>query len=280
MLLGQLFHYLKNIDKISTPINSAEMLSLELAGLKKEDYDNLKNLSTKDLQRKIRDLFSQKYKVFLQQNKLSFAYNFWLNLTSPKKTRQADFKPSSEFQEKLLDWQKNDFILKDLEKVLEVGKLALVEEDVAIFYGLTVIHKLSDENPKKTSSLGLIPEPDSSQDSKKDLKQHPQLLVLTQNYKFPLFTNLNGVCLTVKDETEEKEVLDEIQAVIEQNQEISLILIDLLEAEKLIKYLQKNLPAGILVTSLGLEKTAQVDDGNSQTFFDKIVKQTLGVRLN
>lgn len=282
MLLGQLYHYLKTLDKIPTPITINNLADVELAGLEKSQleskFKDLKNISTADLERKVRDIFIQSYKHFLKQNKLTVAYNYWLKLTNPKRSQKEPFKATTEFQEKLLVWQQEDFLLKNIKNVLEAGKLALGEQDVAIFYGLSVIAKLTQVGFAYNNSLGLIPEPEKNTE-KKDLKTHPQLLVLTQNYKFPLFSNLNGVCLSVVETYQEKLALEQIQTTLEENPEITLILIDLPNPEKLIKYLQKALPQGILITSLDLEKNSQNIDSN-QTFFDQIVKQTLGVRLN
>jgi hypothetical protein len=282
MLLGQLYYYLKTLDTIKTPINSSNLNEIKLAGVTEGDLKSLNKLNSVNLERKIRDIFSQNYKQFLLKNKLSLAHNFWLSLTSPKKTSAKTFKANTAFQEVILEWQKNDFALNQLEEVLESGKLALEEEDVAIFYGLSVIHKFtSNKNSEKTLE-GLIPENyvDEKAEENKDLKEHPQILVLTQDYKFPLFTNLNSICLSISNNFEEKQVLDEVQSVIKQNLEISLVLIDLADCEKLVTYLQKHLPQGILVTSLNLEKVSQEQDAKQSTFFDKIVKQTLGIRLN
>ena len=276
MLLGQLFHYLKVIDSIKLPINSSNFSELELAGVKNLNFEDFKNLSQTELKRKLRDIFRQAYTNYLKESKLDFSYNFWLQLTSPKKSRKNLIKPTTNFQEKLLDWQQNDFSISELENLLKEGKLVIKEGDVAIFYGLKVINKLTEKTDSKSKLLGLIPQ---GGEKKQNLKKEPQILVLTKNHKNPLFINLNSLCIPFDSSLNEKEILNHIQTKIDEYSSISLVLVDLLDSQKIIHYLQKHLPSSILVTSLGLEEAITSSD-NNQTFFDTIVRKTLGVRLN
>jgi len=275
MLLGQLFYYLKTIDEVKFPIDASNLSDIELAGLGKLDFEDFKDLSEIELKRKIRDIFSSNYSNYLKLNKLDFANNFWLALTSPKKNNNLRMNANTDFQKRLLEWQKNDFSILDLKDVLEEGRLALSEEDVAVFYGLTVIYKFTNLDNFKKNEIGLIPEIDQKN---KDLKEEPQILVLTKPNKFPLFMNLNSICLSVNEETEEKEILDKVQYEIQEYASISLVLVDFKDSQRVVSFLQRHLPTAILVSSLDLE-SMQTSGNKNQTFFDKIVKQTLGIRL-
>jgi hypothetical protein len=279
MLLGQLFHYIKVIDKITLPINETNFSEIDLAGVGSLNFEEYKNLSQAELQRKLRDVFSSFYIKYLEENKLDFAANFWKGLTSPTKFKSKKLNPSSDFQRQLLNWQSKDFVLSEFKNVVESGRIATDEQDVAIYYGLKVIQKLSENLEDKIVEF----DSDLETDSTEGLKKEPQILIITESHKAPLFININCLFSPLQKSTDLKETLDEIQSDIEQNPSISLVLIDLEDSQKIINYLQKHLPSNILVTSLGLTEIENMKNqtkNNNQTFFDKVVKQTLGVRLN
>ncbi len=278
MLLGQLFFYLKELDKIKKPITLESITAINLASISEFKKEDFKGLSETQIKRKIRDTFSDFYGNFLKTNKLKWSYTYWQKLTSPKTQKTSNgLVASSEFQTKLLSWEASEFNYQELSDILNLGKLATSQEDVAIYYGLKVMYIFSNLETKDTfGDFGIVAE---EQNTNQTLEENPEILVFTEPSHFPLFVNLNCEVEEIPGDVDPKEILDIIQSFIEKSPSIELVLVDKENTGKLIPYLKRHLPANILVTELSFSSLAS-GGGEDKTFFDKIVKKTLGVRLN
>ena len=133
---------------------------------------------------------------------------------------------------------------------------------------MIVLHKFSEIEDIQTT--GVLPEIFDL--TNEEINLHKEILVLTELYKAPLFTNLNCEFLSLPDSLSPKEILDKIETKLGIFPTIQLILIDKSDNESLITFLNKYLP-NVLITSLEL-------NNQSENYFDKIVKSTLGIRLN
>jgi hypothetical protein len=276
MILGQLYYYHKVLDQFSFPVNLENIEKLEILGLSKVLKKNYEDLNEIEISRKIRDEFSANFPQILKENKLNFALNFWLELTSPiKNESDTKIKPNSDFQQKLLEWNLQGGKIEDIEELIRYANLLNQEEDLAIFYGIKVLYLLT-----KTSQNNLELKLNTSKTSKEveNLSWQPEILVITKNFFSPLFININCQFLLEKEEENNKDLTKKIEQVLNKPNNIKLILLVTLDPKKeeKIDWLQKYLAKEILVTSIELEKNNVSSD---QTFFDKIVKKTLGVRL-
>jgi len=270
MLLGQLYYYNKVLNSLTFPLTKDQLLLLELAAVSKSELESLAHLSLMDLTQKLKDKFSHNYAQLLQQESLTFAYQFWLSLTSSQNLKDANLpKPKTTFQQTLLTWQTSDFDLEALSELLKEGELTVNLEDFALFYGIKALAVLSHEilTTKKLHTNLQLPEIAAPE---LQLTTKSNILVLTSEIFFPLFVNLNCQCLLLSENL--SELLQAITQVLSKNPEIKLILVDS-DQEKIESYLHKNLPSDILVT------TVKFSDFSHDAFFDRIVRKTLGVRL-
>lgn len=268
MLLGQLYHFNKVLDDIKLPLTPESISSVELAGLPRQNSEDFQGMSSDDIARNLRDQFSRNYEKLLEGESLSFAYPYWKLLVSPLVETAETLDADSDFQSQLISWQQNEFDLSQISDVLAAGRLALNDEDFAIYYGIRVLSVLSDlEESHKHSTDINVPEVKPAA----EVSERAEILVLTREYLSPLFVNLNCKYLPIL--AEPKETLKSIEYVLAEESEIKLILIDA-QDEKLVQYLQKNLPQNLLITSVQFENFAKDD------FFDQIVRKTLGVKLS
>jgi hypothetical protein len=276
MILGQLYYYHKVLDQFSFPVNLENIEKLEILGIPKVSKKNYEDLNQIEISRKIRDEFSANFPQILKENKLNFALSFWLELTSPiKKEFNIKVKPTSDFQQKLLEWNNRGGKIEDIEELIRYANLLNQEEDLAIFYGIKVLYLLT-----KISQTNLVLNLSGAKINQEieNLSWQPEILVITKNFFSPLFVNINCQFLLEKEEENNKDLTKRIEQVLDKPNNIKLILLVTLDPKKEAKidWLQKHLTKEILITSIDLEKNNTSSD---QTFFDKIVKKTLGVRL-
>jgi hypothetical protein len=267
MLLGQLYHYNKVLDDIKLPLSPESVFGVELAGLPRPNPEDFKGMTGEDIARSLRDKFSRAFEKVLEGESLSFAYPYWKLLVSPVVETAENLESGSDFQSLLLSWQENQFALEQLPEVLASGRLALNEEDFAVYYGVRALSVLSDLQ-KQAAAGGELNAPEVKPAA--EVSERPEILVLTKEYLSPLFINLNCLYLPILEEA--KDTLKAVQNVLSEESEVKLVLIDA-QDKKLLSYLQKNLPANLLITSV------QFENFSGDAFFDQIVRQTLGVKL-
>jgi hypothetical protein len=271
MLLGQLYHYDALLDKFEFPLTTDNAQELELLGLEKSSTQKPRQISNQELRLEIRDLFSRNYGRILLSNNLITSHNLWSQITSPYKVSKGDHpSDQTEFQTKLQTWIKEGVKWSEIDDLLVYGKLTTEESDVALYYGLKTLFLLSHEKPRQRPKVIQIP--DLMEAS--DLSDNPQILICSHPEFFPLFKNLN--CQTSNYLSDAEQMVYAIQEDLKSNPNISLVLIISPESENSIEYITKKLQSQVLVSTLDL----QVEDLGKDTFFDKIVKKTLGVRLS
>jgi len=272
MSLGQLFFFLKELDKIDKNWQKEKIASLNLAGVKNFPVKDFEDLDETQTKRKIRDVFSKNYTTFLHENKLFKAENFWKLLTSSLKTQNISFLPETDFQQKLYQWMKSGFLIDNLAEVISNGNLATDDEDVAIFYGLKVIFTFSNLQDLSTNKVET-----KTRKAKGELSPDPQILVLTDNHKFPLFVNLNIVTMSFFEEESVEEILAKIRKKLQQFSEIKLVIVDTQDTTgNLVNFLSKKLSLEVMVSSVDF--SGKVEAGK-KTYFDTLAKSTLGVNL-
>jgi hypothetical protein len=158
----------------------------------------------------------------------------------------------------------------DIPELLNFGKLSTEERDVALFYGIKVLFLLSQqtshEDVRGISIPNLTP-------PSKQLSEDPQMLVCSHPEFFPLFKNLN--CISTGYQLEAELMSEAINEKLSIHPSISLVLLVDSSAEEQIDFIRKHTPHHILVSTLNL----QTESFNGPTFFDTIVRQTLGIRL-
>ncbi len=267
MILGQLYYFNKVLDNIKLPLTPESVANVELSGLPNQNPEDYRGMSSEDIARNLRDRFSRAYEQVLEGESLGFAYQYWKSLVSPLVDSGESLEPESDFQSQLISWQEKQFDLDILPEVLASGQFALSEEDFAVYYGVRALAVLSklQERSKNLDDLN-VPEVRPAE----DLAEKPEILVLTRELLSPLFVNLNCRYLPILEEY--TDTLKSIEQVLNEEQEIQLILIDAKD-EKLVQFLQKRLPQGLLITSVQFENFSNDD------FFDQIVRKTLGVKL-
>lgn len=281
MILGQLYYYHKVLDQFPFPVTLENLEKLEILGLEKLQKKDYQEFSQIELNRKIRDEFSAFFPNILKENKLNFSSEFWRDLSSPIiSTNSLDkpyskSRPKSDFQRNLLDWNNSGCNLDDLKTIIKEGEFLGAEEDLAILYGIKVLFLLS-KSSENISGLEL--NLTNSKEQSQELSTESEILVITKNFFSPLFININCEFLLAKEDEDNRSLGKRIQEVLTKQSQIKLVLLAIedLDVEEKVNWLQKYLPKEILVTSVDLFKQEQSEN---QTFFDKIVKKTLGVRL-
>jgi hypothetical protein len=270
MLIGELYYYDKTLDQIQFPLTSENSDKVEIYGVPKITQPEVNGLSSIEIGTIFRDKFSKAFAEALNQQKIPFTTSFWSALTSPYSQNESRLTSSSQFQEVVLEWAKDGFKISDLSEVLKLGRLTSTISDFSLYYGLKVIYLLTTANQsqRQTSKIDYPKTQEADQ-----ITQNKEILVLTTRFIAPLFTNLNCAYLPLTEDP--KIALDNVRNELSKNHEIKLIIIEG-ENPDLIKHLQRNLPPNILITGLELEVK---NSNQSQTYFDLLVKKTLGIRI-
>jgi vacuolar-type H+-ATPase subunit F/Vma7 len=270
MLLGQLYHYDKFLDTLESQNNIEQLQKTEILSLDLNSND-FKGLDLSQLTQELRNQFSFSFGKVLEENNLNFANQFWKSVTSPFSSQENKISQSSEFQQKLSQWEKTSLDLEDLRMILKDGKYSTDVEDFALYYGLRVVYILSkfgqknQENNFKPTSKNLT--------EATAVNDNPEIVVICDSFEAPLFINLNCQFLPILED--HKLVLENLQKTLMANPEIKLVIIESLDSQDLIKILQRNIDSNILVTALDLK----TKNNSEKTFFDHLVKKTLGIRL-
>jgi len=269
MLLGQLYYYDKCLAKIPSLIAENQFEEIEILGLE-FDIDEVFGLEKKEAARMLRDKFSISFLQILKENKLSFAHSFWGFLTSPTQTANTQLSPQTEYQTELVTWLEKGSVLDDLKSIIKSGQLATSEDGFAIYYGIHVLQTLTLADP----NLSEIKSINKQESELNEVEEKPQILVITDHHLAPLFTNINCVFQDINQSVEQN--LHHAKQVLQKETQISLVLIVSLTPAATTTYqaLQHRLGNKVFVTSLDFSSQ---NDKNS--YFDEIVKKTLGVRL-
>jgi hypothetical protein len=275
MIQGELYYYEKKLSDLNSGIETRDVSRIHILGVSPQFVTEHLNLSTQELKVSLRDEFSLAFLALLKDTPFSFALSFWERLISPKQSLQSSesVTPQTEFQVEVNNWiQRYDF--EELVEILRNGSYTSNEEDFAIYYALSVIYELSTS--KQNVSHAASPQPFSPFQTDDQLSLQPQILVVTDIAKSPLFKHISCEVLHVADE-EPKKVLQHILDHLHHNPNVKLVLIDKeVITSFTFEYIQKRLPEGILVTELNLNNLKLT---SSQTFFDHLAKQTLGIKL-
>ncbi|MEM1312493.1 MAG: hypothetical protein AAGF07_03450 [Patescibacteria group bacterium] len=269
MILGELYYYEKVLDELRIPLDLSKSIDIDLSGISVINTKDLRHLNEIEARRYVRDVFAMSYGKVLSENKLVSACKFWEALVSPKKSK-TDTHFESEFMESLFKWLNKGGQASSLSILLKDGKYSTNESDFALYYGLKVLLKLSNLPQSLSDDLELRNNYKSSLLEAVAHDTKPQIIVLTQDFFSPLFINLNCVYSPI---VEDKEVtLRNIDKELLQHSEIKMVLVNSPDLE-LIKYLKKHLPSDIIVSTFELE------NHQTQNFFDRITKKTLGIKL-
>lgn len=273
MILGQLYYYQKKVEEFSDKLSAGLVSDIEIFSLPQVDSATFAGMGSHEIARTLKDMFSSFYLKALKENKLSFAVDFWGWLTSPLVDSKVALLPRTDYQRELVEWMKKGSSFDDFDALLLDGSLTTEEEDYACFYGLSVLRALTLFEPSAAESLL---EEASISKIKESVKcsDKPQILVFCDNYVAPLFKNLNCEFAFISHDHEVN--LKVAEEKIASNPSLSLVLLVGKDVAESLTLLQRKLSNELLVSALNLnEETGDVKD----TFFDRLVKETLGVRL-
>ena len=254
MLLGQLYHYEKQLDQLQP--NRENLSQIELLGIAREQQSSL----TTD---QIIDLFIQEVEHIFETEKYTFNLAFWRYLKSVRNDFALPLA-KSEFQAQLLVWVESGYLYSEFEESLKLGSLTVDEADFALYYTLKALNKMLG-----FEYLRIEVKPTEQDDRPVEIPQSTPILVVTKQRFFPLYKNL-GIEYSSLDWPEEALVEHVLEEVRDRRYEV--VLLDG-ASEAVITLLQKKLKGQALVSRFSLE--AKEESG----YFDKIVKDTLGVRL-
>ena len=271
MLIGELYYYDKMLDQVQFPLTPENADQVEVFGVPKINPTEAEGLSAIEIGTIFRDRFSTAFEEVLREQKLGFTSKFWSLLTSPYSQKDLKLATTSKFQESVSEWASNGFKVSDLPEILKLGRFSSSPEDFALYYGLKVLYLLTSANQTNIKSEKV--EHQASEEVQ-EVSNDQEILVLTTRFIAPLFTNLNCAYLPLTQDP--KIALDKIREEIYQNSHIKLIIVEGSENTELVKHLQRNLPPTILITNLELENN---NSDTSQTYFDLLVKKTLGIRI-
>jgi len=277
MLLGELFYYNKKLDEITFPIDQSKLKDIALMGVESFNSKEVEGLSTFELQRAVRDKFTSSFLDVLKQHNSRFIFTFWTNLISSLKDGEnnSEFRvlPETDFQKKILAWANQNFDLDSLEDLLKEAQYSVNENDFILYYGLKVVSKLTIAREKNiyetTSKSELINVKETTHDFSA-ASLNPQIIVVTTDYLSPLFININALCAPIA--IDNKETLANVEKLLAENPEVKTILVNT-SSEKIVDFLKKHLSNTLFIAQLNL------DSDESDNFFDKITKKTLGIKL-
>lgn len=272
MLLGQLYHYQKEIKNFEENLDPENVEKIDLCGVKNLDAGDFVGLKKEEIARLLKDKFSAGYAVVLQDNELNFASQFWAALTSPLKKAEIEVQAESDYQSSLVTWLDKETPFGEMESLLSAGSLSTDEEDYACCYGLGVLYELTKAQ-LQASDEDLF-EDELVNSGEGEIATESELLVLCSSYLAPLFTNLNADFDTISESFEVN--LEKIKTKIAENSAIKLILLVGENLDEQVLHLEKKLPEGVMVSTISFEGGEDQEIGS---YFEKLVGKTLGVRL-
>lgn len=268
MILGQAFVYNKLLDKYQFPLPVVDIKNIELLGLRKLTGEEFSNLDQVQANQKLRDFFLEDFGKLLEEEELSFCFKFWQDLSSPITQSSFNFVPYSDFATKLLEWKQANYDIELLADILNEDLSAISQDDFVIYYGLRVLAKLNGaviiDSEYKEIDI------DTTEDDSA-LEQIQEILVVADNNLAPLFININ--CQFLDFIPDIKLLLVEIKKCLKINTSLKILIIESYFEPEKIKFLQQNLPE-LLVTEFDTKTKA-----SGVSFFDDLVKSTLGVKL-
>ena len=254
MLLGQLYHYEKELDKLQA--NRENLAQVELLGIVQEQQAAL----TTD---QIVDLFIQEIEHIFAAQKQRFNLRFWRYLKSVKANTVLP-EATTEFQRQLLVWIESGYDYTQFQESLQLGSLSVDEGDFSLYYALKALDKMLD-----FTHLHIEPALEEEPTPLVEIQESTPILVVTKQRFFPLYKNL-GIEYTTLDWPEEALIPHILEEVRDRHYEV--VLLDGASTE-IVSLLQKKLKGQALVSRFSLE--GDISGG----YFDQIVKDTLGVRL-
>ena len=274
MFLGQLYYFEKELDKILISSSYSALLDIELAGVDPSFVGELRKLnSSSQILLELKERFIRGYESVLLNNGLKKSLDFWKWITSPVNKINGAI-PESEFQANIVNWLRSGASQRQLKHdILIEGRLCNQEQDFALFYGLHALYKintfLAGTNDEITAITSLTSQKQIELDQ--DLLETPQILVIASKNVEPLVANIN--CVFIKNSDEVDTIKANLSKAISDNPSLNLILVDSSHPE-LYNYIQKLKLENILASEVSFDETTE------NSFFDNIVKQTLGIRLD
>jgi hypothetical protein len=274
MFLGQLYYFEKELDKILISSSYTAMLDIELAGVDPSFVAELRKLnSSSQILLELKERFITGYESVLLNNGLKKSLDFWKWITSPVNKINGAI-PESEFQANIVNWLRSGASQRQLKhEILIEGRLCNQEQDFALFYGLHALYKintfLAGANDEITDITSLTSQ--KQIELEQDLLETPQILVIASKNVEPLVANIN--CVFIKNSDEVDTVKANLSKAISDNPNLNLILVDSPHPE-LFNCIQKLKLENILASEVSFDETTE------NSFFDNIVKQTLGIRLD
>ena len=273
MFLGQLFFYEKELHKINSSVGAFSILDIEIAGIVDTFKNQLREIKDKnEMLLELKEAFINGYEKVLIDNSLFKTLDFWKRITSPVFKLNVAVGASN-FQNEVNNWLEASSLALDLKKgLLTDGILTTSEQDYALYYGLHTLYIINNllvgqdevlDFDKLLTSKDVIVH-------QKELSENPQVLIVASVEVEPLIKDINGIFIRNSDSLEI--VKESVIKSIKSNPEIRLILIDSKEKLCYMEILKLNL-ANILVTELQFSSTLE------DSFFDEIVKKTLGINL-
>lgn len=258
MLLGQLYYYDKELERLQDGlenIQNVEILGIDSGAYKFTYFDEIRV-------QVISDFIDGMEKVFENQ-KYRFNILFWKYLKSVLKGYQVP-QAASDFQSVVVDWVESDYSSQAFREILESGDLLTKEDDFALYYALKFLHKVLNFD-----NFAQVIREYSGFESGVELASDPQILVITKPHYYSLFKNINVDFLSIY---EDKRLLEEQIRERISKKPISLLLLDG-ASEELFDFVSRKFRQELVISDFSLEGQEGVG------FFDKIVKETLGVRL-
>lgn len=269
MLRGQLLHYIKLIDAFALSPSLDELSHLDILGVDISTIPDIYDMDLKAAARTIKDYFSMHYETILADNRLDFACEFWLSLTSPVKT-ELKHKPNSLYQQKLQAWMNEEFAPEHFAEMIREGSYQSETEDIALYYGLKTMYvfdnllrsEVEDVQTPRAKEHHAVPE---------HFSEEPQIIVVSEEYFAPLFVNL--LAHHIHKTASKEHMLEHVREALRTYGDIRMILVQD-DTDGIVPYLQKHLGHSVLITSIPM------DSSETEGYFDMIVKKTLGVKLH
>jgi hypothetical protein len=269
MLLGDIFYYDKELDKFPSQLSAQNLGNIQIFGLGELNPDQYLGMSDRRIRQAIKDNFINQFTILLSQSSLTRSQKIWKELTSPTFKTHNQTNNFSQFQQSILDWIWSGQSDQGLLELVNETKTLTEEEDLTLGYALKVIYKLSTLQSGDSHDIAEL-KPGKLTDTAAD---SPQILILTEPQFFPLFSAQG--CLTTAFVKDPRIISHEIKKILETTPSISLVMLDS-DQDNLVSHLQKDLGSRVFVTSFNL---ASNETSQQTTFFDQVVRATLGVRL-
>jgi hypothetical protein len=276
MILGQLFFYSKELNRLLESKDLQLLKDVQILGIDPNYFNDINKLSKNDALKLLAE-FIYSYSTVLQKESLEASIDFWNVLVNPLKIDVETTEQASEYIKELYDWVAKGSKINEISALLSSGVLTNTEEDYALYYGLNVIYVinsliLSNSNESVSGLMATAPDLTNTH----SFSNNPQSLVITSLYKTPLFKNINAICLD-SQKLSHNQIIQELKLLIKDNNDISIIFIDtdyVTESHSLEKFIKKQPELkNIYVSNI---KLSEISEDN---FFDEIVMSTLGVKL-